>query len=326
MTSWRSSPTGGSWRTRHPTPCGTWRSGARCSRSRPSGPFDGADLEAVAPIDHVRQTGLRSLLVTTKDAATTTPVVMDAVERAGGSVVSITEHRSSFDEVFAELIRKAGAAARRRDRMRGLLTAMLRILAVLGKELLETFRRPTAVASIVFGPFVILIVFGLGYLGQPSIRAALVIPDGSGLPTDLATYQDHAEGGLTIVAIDAAEETARDRLRAKDVDVIVVAPDDASGDAATRRAGRAASRIRQHRPVHRPAGRQRRRPDLERGQSRAHPTGGRGGAEGGERRRFAAARHATTRTSWRRRPGRRSRTSRRRHPRSPGSTGSPCSR
>ena len=72
-------------------------------------PFDGADLEAVAPIDHVRQTGLRSLLVTTKDAATTTPVVMDAVERAGGSVVSITEHRSSFDEVFAELIRKAGA-------------------------------------------------------------------------------------------------------------------------------------------------------------------------------------------------------------------------
>ncbi len=34
---------------------------------------------------------------------------MDAVERAGGSVVSITEHRSSFDEVFAELIRKAGA-------------------------------------------------------------------------------------------------------------------------------------------------------------------------------------------------------------------------
>ena len=73
-------------------------------------PFDGADLEAVAPIDHVRQTGLRSLLVTTKDAATTTPVVMDAVERAGGTVVSIAEHRSSFDEVFAELIRKAGAA------------------------------------------------------------------------------------------------------------------------------------------------------------------------------------------------------------------------
>lgn len=111
--------------------------------------------------------------------------------------------------------------------MRGLLAAMLRILAVVGKELLETFRRPTAVASIVFGPFVILIVFGLGYLGQPSIRAALVIPAGSGLPTDLATYQGHADGGLTIVAIDADEGTARDRLQAKEVDVVVVAPEDA---------------------------------------------------------------------------------------------------
>jgi ABC-2 type transport system ATP-binding protein len=72
-------------------------------------PFDAADLEIAAPIDDVRQPGLRSLLVTTKDAATATPVVMDAVERAGGAVVSIEEHRSSFDEVFAELIRRAGA-------------------------------------------------------------------------------------------------------------------------------------------------------------------------------------------------------------------------
>ena len=111
--------------------------------------------------------------------------------------------------------------------MRGLLAAVLRILAVVGKELLETFRRPTAVASIVFGPFVILIVFGLGYLGQPSIRAGLVIPAGSGLPTDLATYEGHADGGLTIVAIDADEGTARDRLQAKEVDVVVVAPEDA---------------------------------------------------------------------------------------------------
>ena len=111
--------------------------------------------------------------------------------------------------------------------MRGLFATVLRILAVLGKELLETFRRPWAVASIVLGPFVILIVFGLGYLGQPAIRAALVVPAGSGLPTDLATYQDHAEGGVTIVAIDAAEGTARDRLRTRDVDLIVIAPDDA---------------------------------------------------------------------------------------------------
>jgi ABC-2 type transport system ATP-binding protein len=70
--------------------------------------FDGADLEAVPPIDHVRQNGLRSVLVTTSDAATTTPLLIEAVGRAGGSVVSVTEHRPSFDEVFAELVRGAG--------------------------------------------------------------------------------------------------------------------------------------------------------------------------------------------------------------------------
>jgi ABC-type multidrug transport system permease subunit len=110
--------------------------------------------------------------------------------------------------------------------MRGLLAAVLRVLAVLGKELLETFRRPWAVATIVLGPFVVLVVFGLGYLGQPAIRASLVIPEGSGLPTDIATYRDAAAGSVDIVAIDATDATARDRLREGDIDLIVIAPAD----------------------------------------------------------------------------------------------------
>jgi ABC-2 type transport system ATP-binding protein len=73
-------------------------------------PFDAADLAVAPPIDEVRQNGLRSILVTTSDAATTTPRLIDAVEGAGGSVVSVTEHRPTFDEVFAELIRRAGEA------------------------------------------------------------------------------------------------------------------------------------------------------------------------------------------------------------------------
>ena len=73
-------------------------------------PFDAADLAVGPPIDEVRQNGLRSVFVTTSDAATTTPRLIDAVEGAGGSVVSVTEHRPTFDEVFAELIRRAGEA------------------------------------------------------------------------------------------------------------------------------------------------------------------------------------------------------------------------
>ena len=71
-------------------------------------PFDASDLAVGPPVEDVRQNGLRSIHVTTHDAATTTPRLIDAVEAAGGSVVSVAEHRPTFDEVFAELIRRAG--------------------------------------------------------------------------------------------------------------------------------------------------------------------------------------------------------------------------
>ena len=61
----------------------------------------------------------------------------------------------------------------------------LRVLAVAGKETVEILRRPSALVSVVAGPVLILGLFGLGYLGQPPLRAELVIPSGSGLSTSL---------------------------------------------------------------------------------------------------------------------------------------------
>ena len=60
----------------------------------------------------------------------------------------------------------------------------LRVLAVAGKETVEILRRPSALVSVVAGPVLILGLFGLGYLGQPPLRAELVIPPGSGLADD----------------------------------------------------------------------------------------------------------------------------------------------
>jgi ABC-2 type transport system ATP-binding protein len=71
-------------------------------------PFDIQDLAIRPPIEHVRQVGPRTFHAVTADAAVATPTLIEAVESAGGSVVSIAEHRSSFDEVFAELIQQAG--------------------------------------------------------------------------------------------------------------------------------------------------------------------------------------------------------------------------
>jgi ABC-2 type transport system permease protein len=121
--------------------------------------------------------------------------------------------------------------------MTGILAALLRILAIVGKELLETIRRPWSVLSIVLGPFVILIVFGLGYVGQGTIRVAIVIPVESGLPSDLATYQQAAGSAIQIVGVDPDAAVARARLARREVDLVVIAPTDWQADA---RAGRQA--------------------------------------------------------------------------------------
>jgi ABC-2 type transport system permease protein len=103
----------------------------------------------------------------------------------------------------------------------------LRVLAVTGKETVEILRRPSALVSIVAGPVLILGLFGLGYLGQPPLRAEVVIPPGSGLADDAQRYTDLASDRLTVVGVTPDVESARQRLRAGDADLIVIAPVDA---------------------------------------------------------------------------------------------------
>jgi ABC-2 type transport system permease protein len=45
------------------------------------------------------------------------------------------------------------------------LAVLWRILAFVGKELVETIRRPGAIVSLVLGPFLIMALFGVGFDG-----------------------------------------------------------------------------------------------------------------------------------------------------------------
>ena len=42
---------------------------------------------------------------------------------------------------------------------------LTRILAFVGKELVEVVRRPGALLSLILGPFLIMAIFGIGYSG-----------------------------------------------------------------------------------------------------------------------------------------------------------------
>jgi ABC-2 type transport system ATP-binding protein len=74
--------------------------------------FDGSRLEEVSGVRRVNQNAPRRFFVITDDAGAATPRVMQAMQSLSAEVVSITEYRPSFDEVFAALVTRAGDGAR----------------------------------------------------------------------------------------------------------------------------------------------------------------------------------------------------------------------
>jgi len=104
-----------------------------------------------------------------------------------------------------------------------------RLLAFIGRELVEVRRRPGVLASLVFGPFLVMAVFGLGYSGyRKPLTTILVIPPQSGLPTDAASYQQVAGRFLEIVDVVPDQAHATERLAEGDVEVVAIAPGDAT--------------------------------------------------------------------------------------------------
>jgi ABC-2 type transport system permease protein len=110
------------------------------------------------------------------------------------------------------------------------LAVVWRLLAFVGKELVETLRRPGAIVSLVLGPFLIMAVFGLGFSGvRRPLETLVVVPDTSLLPAEASEYQELAGPPLHIVDVLPDRSSAEERLRAGEVDIVVVAPEDPEG-------------------------------------------------------------------------------------------------
>jgi ABC-2 type transport system permease protein len=107
--------------------------------------------------------------------------------------------------------------------------SFIRIMAQVSKELIQVRRRPGAVLSLVFGPFLILAVFGLGYTGiHRPLDTVLVIPQNLPLPQDAAYYADIAGPGINVLGVTGDGDQARAQLEAHQVDLVVIAPGDAT--------------------------------------------------------------------------------------------------
>src|SRR3981081_4536471 len=99
--------------------------------------------------------------------------------------------------------------------------------AFVNKEVIEVVRRPGALFSLIFGPFVIMGLFGIGYSGQyRPLNSILVLPASANLPRDVNFYQGLRGDSVHVVEITDNADAARQRLLKQEIDLIVIAPPD----------------------------------------------------------------------------------------------------
>ncbi len=112
--------------------------------------------------------------------------------------------------------------------MRSVIESLVRMASFTGKELREVVRRPGVMASLIIGPFLIMFLFGLGYSGyRAPFDTEIVIPAGVNLPREPDYYADLAPGRLNILGVGEDAAAAEARLRAGEIDLLVVAPESA---------------------------------------------------------------------------------------------------
>jgi len=104
---------------------------------------------------------------------------------------------------------------------------LLRLFSFLVKELLDVVQQPRLVATLIVGPFLILLVFGLGFIGkQGPVSAIVVMPPEAveGLPLDVEKQVARYQSFLPIRDVVDSREEAVQRLMAGEVEMVVLLP------------------------------------------------------------------------------------------------------
>lgn len=107
-----------------------------------------------------------------------------------------------------------------------MLKPIIRISSFLGKEIREILRQPWLVARLILGPFLILLLVGLGYTNSPRVlRAMFVVPaDEAGVAQQVEEYATNLGPQLNYVGQTVSRDEALQRLRLGLVDMVVVYP------------------------------------------------------------------------------------------------------
>lgn len=106
-----------------------------------------------------------------------------------------------------------------------------RILTLVGKELTQVARQPMMLLAMVLGPFLILLIFGVGHRSSaPPLRVALVIPTSVPLTRDPAFWRSRFGSSIQVVSVTSEQNSAVTNLKAGQVDLAVIVPANATAD------------------------------------------------------------------------------------------------
>jgi ABC-2 type transport system permease protein len=104
---------------------------------------------------------------------------------------------------------------------------LIRISSFISKELTEILRQPRLILTLVFGPFLIMFLFGLGYPEQNrTLRTTFVAEDPQSLDGNLELFTGGEDPALSNVEMENNRDLALAKLALNQTDLVIVIPED----------------------------------------------------------------------------------------------------
>lgn len=106
----------------------------------------------------------------------------------------------------------------------------IRLLSFFSKEVNEIRRQPKLVLSLLLGPFLILMLFGVGYQGErPKLRTVLVVPPEGLGQVNVKDLENAITANFTLVKTTSDASEAQALLDSNQIDVVETLPPDVEG-------------------------------------------------------------------------------------------------
>jgi ABC-2 type transport system permease protein len=110
-----------------------------------------------------------------------------------------------------------------------MLKFLIRISSFMSKELTEILRQPKLILTLVFGPFLIMFLFGLGYPDQNrTLRTTFIVEDPNAVQGDMKLFTDSIPA-IADQEVENNKELALAKLALNQTDLVILIPKDPFG-------------------------------------------------------------------------------------------------